>query len=331
MLTKRPILSVLIFSAIFLIVGFILGKFFGVRGTMRNNTQTYRGEIRESGYKFISPLLDYDSQINYSQLAPFKNKINQLLDSLRQQHQIDTASVYFRDLDIGYSFDINGNDTFSPASLLKVPVMIAYYKEAEKNPGILQEKLVYKPTTQGLNDGSVNDTVLKAGQTYTVEDLIENMIIYSDNEAKTTLTAYRPDILVQPYQDLGVNIPIINGLDDKMSVNDYALFFRILFNSSYLTQDYSEKALEVLSRSKFYSALRAGVPTEIGMAHKWGLRKTDQGVQLHDCGIIYIPKHPYLLCVMTRGSDDGKLADAIKQVSALAYQEVNDNPSPGNN
>ena len=45
--------------------------------------------------------------------------------------------------------------------------------------------------------------------------------------------------------------------------------------------------------------------------------------ELHDCGIVYYPEHPYFLCVMTRGGDRPKLAAAIADVSKVAYDGWN--------
>lgn len=45
--------------------------------------------------------------------------------------------------------------------------------------------------------------------------------------------------------------------------------------------------------------------------------------ELHDCGIIYHPYRPYLLCVMTSGKDFQGLKDTIQAISTLTYQEVN--------
>jgi hypothetical protein len=44
--------------------------------------------------------------------------------------------------------------------------------------------------------------------------------------------------------------------------------------------------------------------------------------QLHDCGIIYYPGNPYLLCVMTRGTDWSALEKTIQTISAMTYKEV---------
>jgi hypothetical protein len=43
-------------------------------------------------------------------------------------------------------------------------------------------------------------------------------------------------------------------------------------------------------------------------------------VQLHDCGIVYKQKHPYLVCIMMRGTDLDTLAKVIAELSKIAYQ-----------
>jgi hypothetical protein len=61
----------------------------------------------------------------------------------------------------------------------------------------------------------------------------------------------------------------------------------------------------------------------IPVAHKFGERTGFAGgvKQLHDCGIVYYPKNPYLLCIMTRGTDFTKLESTIAAVSKMVYQE----------
>ena len=93
--------------------------------------------------------------------------------------------------------------------------------------------------------------------------------------------------------------------------------------ASYLNEKYSEKALELLTRTEYKNGLVAAVPKEIVVAHKFGERNNVQSEkQLHDCGIIYYPDHPYLLCIMTRGSDYGTLEIAIQDVAVKVYRSL---------
>jgi len=103
---------------------------------------------------------------------------------------------------------------------------------------------------------------------------------------------------------------------------------RQLYNATYLRPDLSELALSWLAQSTFRDALVAGVPPGTVVAHKFGERvavdpQTGRELaQLHDCGVGYFPENPYVLCVMTRGSELGELMQVVREISQRVYQEV---------
>ena len=163
-------------------------------------------------------------------------------------------------------------------------------------------------------------------KSYTINELIRYMIVDSDNNATAILLKnIEPKILESIYGDLGVELP--TDPTDYISAKTYSLFFRILYRSTYLTRDMSEKAMKLLSESEFNDGLKAGVPAGIKLAHKFGEyegRDNSGSVtkELHDCGVVYYPKHPYMLCVMTKGSDLGNLKEVIKNISQTVYTEI---------
>lgn len=121
-----------------------------------------------------------------------------------------------------------------------------------------------------------------------------------------------------------LDIPTATDLtpSDFMSVKDYSTLFRILYNASYLSKQMSEKALGILSNTEYNGGLVDSIPAGIVVSHKFGERE-DSGInQLHDCGIIYYPSHPYLLCVMTRGKSLSNLPSVIQSISHQVFQEV---------
>ena len=287
-------------------------------------------EIRNNfSYQFINPLLDCNSA-NISQdqnLTSLKKSIQFIINQKINNQKISFASVYYRDLNNGPWFSINGDEYFSPASLIKVPVLMAYLKEAENYPSLLSKKIIdTKPFDYSQQNITPTQT-LEINKEYTVEELIERMIIYSDNAAYELLLDNIDNAKIfNVYRDLDVDIS--KAQDDPngniITVEDYASFFRILFNASYLNQSMSEKALNLLSQSQYYDGLVAGIPKDITVAHKFGERQflPSKEKQLHDCGVIYFPEKPYLLCVMSRGSDFNQAANFIKEISQTVYNEI---------
>ena len=80
---------------------------------------------------------------------------------------------------------------------------------------------------------------------------------------------------------------------------------------------------EALAQSDFNDGLRRGVPSSIAVAHKFGERFLESGERhLHDCGIIYHPTNPYLLCVMTRGTDFDALSALIGDISKEVFTAI---------
>jgi beta-lactamase class A len=126
------------------------------------------------------------------------------------------------------------------------------------------------------------------------------------------------------YTDLEIVAPNDKVSDDSMTVKDYSAFFRILYNASYLSQSMSEKALGLLTQVKFDKGLLGQLPKKTIVAHKFGERiyTDDNERQLHDCGIVYHPTDPYLLCVMTRGHDYDTLASVISSLSKIVWDEM---------
>ena len=298
-----------------------------------NDTETPKNfEIRAGGYgyRYINPLLECEiaaDKTKWKELTPFKHKVQKLTDDKINSKKATHISVYFRDLNNGPYFGINENEEFSPASLLKVPLLITYLKLAEADPQLLGRK-IKNDKKDDLNsiENIMGSKAIEKGKTYTIEELLYMMIVYSDNNAKDlVLGNIDARLLNVPFIDLGIEIPGVRKQEDFMSVKAYASFFRVLFNASYLNREMSEKALGYLTLVEFRKGLVAGVPSNVTVAHKFGERRIigDKDVkELHDCGIIYYPNYPYLLCVMTRGSDFGDLIDNVKDISYRVYEEV---------
>jgi len=282
-------------------------------------------EVRGGGYTFINPLLECElpgGLYGGSELVFLQNKLQTFVDEKINKKDATHISIYFRDLNNGPWFGINEASDFSPASLLKVPVMMAYFKKAETDSAFLSKEISFTPGSVLPQTIIPHETDLVPGKSYTVIQYIERMIINSDNQALTILEEHIPNELIDKITiDLGIETADASTSENYMSVKSYASLFRMLFNGSYLNKEYSEKALSILSKVTYDKGLVAGVPPHISVAHKFGERELLGGVkQLHDCGIVYYPNRPYLLCVMTRGSTFEMLNVIIKSISQTIFE-----------
>jgi len=334
-LSKARSFSLWIVCIIFFILAFAAGWFSRGQASGVSFIPNDPALRAPGNYKYINPLLTcgtWDSK-DFDEYAVFKNQVTHFIADTVKAGTADTVSVYFRDLSGPHWFGVNENLKFSPASLLKVPVMIAYLKYAEKNPEILKKTIAY--------DGSVDlnkheyfrsPYYITPGKSYKVSDLLTAMIVNSDNNATALLdTSINPHSLTEVFTDLGLSIPDnTTSVDsiDFMSPKSYSYFFRVLYNATYLSRDSSERALDLLHLPDFLQGIEATVPTDVTVAQKFGERSvlTSTGAldhrELHDCGIVYHPKYPYVICVMTKGKDFAGLVSTIQNINRIVYDDV---------
>jgi beta-lactamase class A len=334
----RPLLMVLLAGA--LAIGVFIGagmRIFSPLSAPRSEGLT---EGSEGAFRFIRASVESKTsggkRLN-RELKPFQYKVNALIEERLHEHDAVAVSVYFRDLNDGNWFGIGERDRFSPKNLLKMPLMIAYFKWAETNPLVLRRSLVYAGTKERTEqEHSRIPKELEAGKSYTVNDLIYRMIVYDDAAAYTLLYANLPaGRLDKIFKDLYVEYDP-HKQEDSMTLNAFAAFYRVLFNASYLNEEMSEKALRYLSKSTFRDGMAAGVPPNIDIASKHGERTiqvTEDGEekelsQLHEFGIVYYPNRPYLLGVIARGDDFDQLVKIARDISRLVYKEVDQQQQP---
>jgi beta-lactamase class A len=317
----------------FLLLGVLLGWFIFSFISLLPNKEQFSQTRFKGNYEFINPLVECDdnSQNVLKKYIPFETETkNKIEEEIIAKNPAVEISYYFRNLNNGPWFGIKEDEKFAPASLLKVPIMIAFLKESESNPSILNKTVLYKKSAEGelVSQNTVVNKPLEIGKSYSIKELVEAMIDDSNNEALYLLgDNISKETVDQVYRDLGITVPDIRGPNDYISVKEYASFFRILYNAAYLEKKTSEEALQILSKSEFHDGLEAGIPKGLKIAHKFGERQivNENGStlkQLHDCGIIYYEKYPYLLCVMTKGNDTDNLSSIIRDISKIIYSEI---------
>lgn len=311
-------------SAALIVVGMVSGYALGAG--LFTTTESWREE-REQGtrYTFISPLLSCDaaalSNTSTGVLKTLRTSLQEKITTQKSRGDIVRAAVYVRELNDGVWLGINERDEFTPGSLLKVPAVMSLYKYAqEKDPTILSRQFEFDGGGVGISQQYPPPEALVRGTVYSVEDMAAHALRYSDNDAASLVAqSIDAEYLFDAYHDLGFTAPAL-GQDYAIRVKDYAAFFRLLFNATYISRDASEHVLQLLSQSSFTKGLVAGVPQGIIVSHKFGEREVGGSTQqLHDCGIVYA-RNPYIICVFSQGPSFEKLEQFIQEVSRATYE-----------
>ncbi len=311
----------------------IVGIFIGIIYCRTEYKAPIPVEVRENSkdYKYINPLLFYRiSKLFYEdEFSVLDSDLQNYIKKSTKENKAESISVYYRDMNSGHWTGVNEDFKYHPSSMLKVLGMMSYYRQSQDVEGLLSKKLFYK-YDKDYGQNYPPEKILSVGN-YTFDELIKQMIIYSDN---TVLSIFdkqdSENIFNKAYKTF--QLPLANNLDDVdgfMSPRSYSSLLRALYNSTYLSREMSEKALDLLTKTTFNKGIISGIPKDIVVAHKFGEHTYElednkvQDRELHDCGIVYYPQRPYLICIMTKGHDFKELESVISELSAIVYNYVN--------
>jgi len=281
--------------------------------------------------RLTSPYLECPGALNSDlRLTAARRAVLDFLGKARVRDPGLSVSLYARDLNNGPWMGIDQDSPYSPASLSKVPVMVYILSEAESNPEILGRTLAY-PGPSGMPsednmDWAPPELRMVPGQAYTYEDLLYRMIALSDNHARDLLlTGITPSDLAGMMASLHAEEVQVDGRA-LMTPRTLSAYFRILYNSTLLGRAMSEYGLALLSESFLQDGLRKYLPPEVTVASKFGFTYAEPPsteVQFHECGIVYQPGSPYILCVMTRstGETADDLVETVAAISRIVWEE----------
>lgn len=247
-------------------------------------------------------------------------------------------AVYIESFGSKETYAFNEGIKFPAASLYKVVLMAAVYKDIED--GKLKEDKVLVAKKSHLTDvlGAVDFGYEEAEEqiSYSVEQSLKRVAEISDNFAAIMLTDALLDKgkpssprekLTNMAKSLGIEATTFEK-DEliQTSAYDMGTYFKKLYKQSLLSDDSkgevistksAKKILELLSGSKLNNRIPAKLPKEVKVVHKTG----ELARIRHDAGIVYLsPAGPdYVIVLMSKEikNEDktvGIMADLSKEV-----------------
>lgn len=272
--------------------------------------------VEQEKYPFLATRLfnaqNNDMIVSFTQLREVMKK--------RFAERNLSAGVYFEYLPTGASIGVNDQLEVKIGSLSKVPAVMAVFGQVENKSLSLDAKLTVQEENLDSNFGDLWKE--GAGKVLTVEEAVNLTLRKSDNTAAGLLLKTLPSgALTDVFDQL--DLPKTRtGPFPVMSPKSYASVFRSLYLATYLSLDNSNLILKELSESDFNDKLPAGVEPAVKVAHKIGVYQVgDQENVYGDCGIVYVPLRPYMLCIMV-AAEEKVAREEIVAYSKMVYSFV---------
>ena len=238
-----------------------------------------------------------------------------------------TPGVFLIDLDSGDYFTLNGTSSFSAASMIKVPVLVALFQEVDAGRVHLGDKLVLQPGDIGEGSGDMQYAPI--GSEYTVLETITNMITISDNTATNLIVRRLGGIeqVNQHFRQWGMqqtvlrkSLPDLEG-SNTTSPKELATLLSMVSQGEILSMKSRDRALEIMRHTVSDTLLPSSLGEGATIAHKTG----DIGTLVGDTGIIDMPngKRYAITAMVKRPFNDSRAQDLIRQIAATVYDYLN--------
>ena len=286
---------------------------------------------QEAIAKFVSTLTPQDSQADSSasnqiqlteELIPLKQKLANLD---KKQAKIETQA-FFIDLDNGKYVNLAGETPISAASLIKIPIAIAFFQDVDAGKIKLNEKL---PMGKDVIASGSGDMQYQQGQkSFTALETVTKMIAISDNTATNMLIKRMGGkaVLDQRFQAWGLtHTQIHNLLPDLEGTNmtsskDLATVLLKVNQGELISLKSRDRLLGIMQETKTRTLLPPGLESGAIISHKTG----DIGTVLGDAGIIDMPsgKRYIQAIIAKRPYNDIAARILIQDMSRATYQHL---------
>lgn len=225
--------------------------------------------------------------------------INKQLDRYALPSGVVGLSI--KDIESGDSFSMNGNRSFNPASVIKIPVMIEAYNQIDQGRLSLGTELTLEQHHKLTGSGSIQ--FLRNKSTFTVERLMELMITDSDNTATAMLIErlgmYRINATMRK---IGLKKTMLRdwtmlnklpGRHNTTSPEDMLLVMEKMYKGDLISKSASEQMLATMKRQRHKWGIARFLPPSTVIANKTG----SLDFVRNDVGIIWQNNKPYIVSI----------------------------------
>jgi beta-lactamase class A len=241
------------------------------------------------------------------------------------------AGMLFVNLDTGAYVDVLGSKRFSAASMIKFPVLVAFFQDVDAGKIKLNEQLVMRPDLIATEAGVIQ--YQKPGTKFSALETADLMITISDNTATNMLIDRLGGAaaLNQRFAAWGMTetairdwLPDLKGANTT-SPKDLSSLMMMVSQGDLVSVRSRDRLLDIMNRTVTNTLLPQSLGEGAKISHKTG----DIGTFVGDTGMIDLPNGQRYVAtaIVKRPFNDPRAQELIRQSARIVYQAF-DKPLP---
>ncbi|MCX6816669.1 MAG: class A beta-lactamase-related serine hydrolase [Candidatus Beckwithbacteria bacterium] len=223
-------------------------------------------------------------------------------------------AIYAEDVKKKENIKINQDEVMEAASVIKLPVLTAYYKAVDEKK-IDPAKIYSMQDRDRLIYGTGSLQGQPTGAEFSYQQIADLVGKESDNMGAQLLINFLggAGVVQKTVNGWGLQNTLIN--DDKSTVKDMANLWGQIYAGKLLKAASKQKLLESLTDTILETRITAGVPGGIKVRHKFG---SEIGT-VNDCGVVEAT-NPYVICIFSNNANDGEAETLMPQISQAVWK-----------
>ncbi len=240
------------------------------------------------------------------------------------------AGTFVLDLDTRAYADLNGDVALAAASVIKIPILVAFFEDVDAGKIQLDEMLVMRQELVAKEAGDMQ--FRPVGTKFSALETATKMITISDNTATNMLIDRLGGaaVLNERFKAWGLtNTVVRNFLPDIEGTNvstakDMALLLAKVGNGDLLSTRSRDLLLGIMRKTVNNSLLPQGLGADATIAHKTGTI----AISLGDAGLVNLAngKRYAISVFVKRPRNDQRAYNLIQQASQVTYQHFTQPP-----
>jgi hypothetical protein len=234
-------------------------------------------------------------------------EVQRTLEQFRSRQRA-RYGIYAEDLNTGLRLNLGGDEAYTAGGTAKFPACLYAFHKASLCELDLEGQVEYQPGDRAAGTGVIQNASL--GSRYTLRQVCYHALVDADNTAWRMLYRVLGEAAIKDWvRSLGAQ-QVVVGQNVAAPV-DYALYFKFLLDFAGRHPGLGGTLLEWLKKSGYPHWAPRTLPRAVPVAHVTGAVP----LAISDVGLVFLPRAPYLVCIMTDLTADQRLGYAIDNLA----------------